>query len=296
MKKEENIRQIDFSKLHQLFHTTNTYPDRVAIFNSIAELGLGNYPNRVHAAVLSICLSGYLKLEINLKTYEVNKGMAMVVTPNQIIQIQEISNDFKCLFIAISQDLIEEITYKVENLTQFILIAKENGLLQLEKNEFEHLIHSYEFIKNKFEYDSENKFHEKVLEHQIISIFYECYGLFLKKIKSINKQSSRKETLFNDFIKLVIENHRKEHSTSFYANKLCVSGKYLSAVVEAVSSKSAKRWIDEYIILNSKVLLKSSDKTIQEIANELSFPDASFFGKYFKRIVKISPKEYRMSR
>lgn len=79
----------------------------------------------------------------------------------------------------------------------------------------------------------------------------------------------------------------------FMQDKLCVTAKYLSLISKEVSGQPAGNWIDEYVILEAKTLLKSSQMSIQEIADSLNFANQSFFGKYFKHHTGISPKEYR---
>lgn len=295
MKNKEVIRQVDFSTLSRL-KDINIYPNRIALFESLNELELGREPNRIHGAALVICVSGSCSIEIDLKYYELIYGNAIVIAPDQIVQLDSLSIDFQLLCLAVSPELINDLTYKVDNLTQFVLTAKNNNLLMLEELEYLRLIDSYTFLKKKLEYENTSIFQKRMLEHLLISIFYECHEFFQKRIMQSENTSTRKEKLFNAFIKLVIENHRLEHTPAYYADKLSVTPKYLSVVTEAVSGKSVKRWIDEYIILDAKVLLTSSDKTIQQIADELNFPDASFFGKYFKRILNISPKDYRKNK
>lgn len=292
MEDAKTIQQVDFSIFSRM-KDINMYPNRIALFESLNELEFEEEPNRIHAAALAICIDGKCEVEIDLKHYELIRGYAVVIVPNQIIQFRQISADFRLVCLAVSEELISDLTYKVENLTQFILTAKENSLLMLNEQENARLINSYMFLKSKLECEKTTIFQKRMLEHLLIAIFYECYEFFQQKIKQTESTSNRKEELFNAFIKLVIDNHRLEHSPAYYANRLAVTPKYLSAVTETVSGKSVKRWIDEYIILDAKVYLTSSDKTIQQIADELNFPDASFFGKYFKRILKISPKEYR---
>jgi AraC-like DNA-binding protein len=74
---------------------------------------------------------------------------------------------------------------------------------------------------------------------------------------------------------------------------LSLTPKYLSQIIKASTGKSANEWIDEYVMLEAKALLKSTTMTIQQISDELNFPSQSFFGKYFKRCEGVSPKEYR---
>ncbi len=69
----------------------------------------------------------------------------------------------------------------------------------------------------------------------------------------------------------------------------------MSTIIKQTSGKTAGDWIDDYILLEAKALLKSTNMTIQQISDELNFPSQSFFGKYFKRLTGVSPKEYRKS-
>ena len=90
-------------------------------------------------------------------------------------------------------------------------------------------------------------------------------------------------------------NYRKERMIEFYSEKLFLTPKHLSKVIRERSGKSAGEWIEDHVMLEAKALLKSTDKTIQQISDELKFPSQSFFGKYFKRRAGVSPKEYRKS-
>lgn len=84
-----------------------------------------------------------------------------------------------------------------------------------------------------------------------------------------------------------------ERSVTFYAEQLCITPKYFSSLVKKLSGKSAAQWIDNYVILEAKNLLKYSDMSIQEIAYRLNFSTQSFFGKYFKHQTGLSPTQYR---
>ena len=90
------------------------------------------------------------------------------------------------------------------------------------------------------------------------------------------------------------EHHRKERRVDFYAEQLFLSPKHFSTVVKKVSGKTAGEWIDEYVILEAKALLKYSVMSIQEVAYFMNFPNPSFFGKYFKHHTGLSPSEYKM--
>lgn len=108
-----------------------------------------------------------------------------------------------------------------------------------------------------------------------------------------NKVLSNDEALMNNFLKEVRQGYKTERKVIYYAERLCISAGYLSTIIKRVSGKSAAGWIDDFVALEAKALLKSSRLTIQQISDELNFPSQSFFGKYFKRVTGLSPKEYR---
>ena len=109
------------------------------------------------------------------------------------------------------------------------------------------------------------------------------------------KGQTRADTLFSKFIGILEKNYREERRVSWYAAQLDISPKYLAEVVKQVSKRTPNDWIDQYVILELRVLLKNSSKSIKEITELLHFPNQSFLGKYFKEHVGLSPSEYRKS-
>lgn len=97
------------------------------------------------------------------------------------------------------------------------------------------------------------------------------------------------------FIRLAQENFRDQRFLDFYAEKMEVTPKHLSRTVKKQTGYTAVEWIERFVILEAKVLLKSSNLNIQQISDELNFRSQSFFGKYFKKFTGMSPKEFRNS-
>lgn len=95
------------------------------------------------------------------------------------------------------------------------------------------------------------------------------------------------------FLNEVKTNYRKERKVSFYANRLNLTAHYLSTSIRRFSGKTPGEWIEGFIAEEARALLKSTNLTIQQISYRLGFPTQSFFGKFFKRVVGLSPKEYR---
>ncbi len=123
-------------------------------------------------------------------------------------------------------------------------------------------------------------------------LFFNTLGIYASRLKtSVHK--SRKEDLLIKFIQILEDNFMTERSVTFYADKLFVTPKHLSAVLKEISEKTAGEWIDLRVILEAKLLLRSTGLNIQEISTKLNFANQSFFGKYFKHLTGMSPRDYR---
>ena len=120
----------------------------------------------------------------------------------------------------------------------------------------------------------------------------EC-GNVMKRRSIQQAATSRQEQILNAFLELLKENCIKEHKVEFYASKLFVTPQYLSLVLKNTSGKTAYQWIVEGIITESKILLKDASATIQQISENLCFPDSSSFSKFFKKQTGLSPFKYR---
>ena len=142
--------------------------------------------------------------------------------------------------------------------------------------------------------DTNNCFRGQILRNNLQSFLLHIYDkthrLFLDRHP---EGISRQEELFKLFIQAIHEHCTRQREVSFYADKLCISSRYLSTVVQNVTGTTAKSIIDRHVILEIKAMLKSTTLSIQEISNHLHFPDSSFFGRYFKKHTGMSPLKYR---
>lgn len=109
------------------------------------------------------------------------------------------------------------------------------------------------------------------------------------------QQSSqtRNQTIFDRFIQLVNQHATREHQIAFYAQRMCITERYLGTIVRQASGVTAKEWIDRALTARIKVELRHTEKTIAQISDEMAFPNPSFFSKYFKRLTGLTPVEFR---
>ena len=187
-------------------------------------------------------------------------------------------NFLESLLVYINGSIPLRIGSRMESITH--IGDQERRMLEIFVRAVRHILNS-----------KDNPFRLQIIQHVIMAIFYSSEQV--RKIDGNEPPRSNADVLSKEFLELVKDNFRRERQLQFYADKLCITPRYLSRVVKECTNSSAAEWIERYVILEARALLKSTNMTIQQISDELNFPSQTFFGKYFKRRVGVSPKEYR---
>lgn len=237
------------------------------------------------------CRQGYAHIVIDLQEYELTPNTQVVLLPGSIVSFTHISHHFLVSYIGFSKLLFQEVTTRLD--PSFFRFLKENPCVALPEERTTSINGLVCGIEDLYR-DREHCFRQQILKNYIQSFLLDIYDkthrIFLQKRP---EGISRQEELFKRFIQLVHKHCISQREVSFYANELFITARYLSTVVQNVTSTTAKSIIDKHVILEIKVLLKSTSLSIQEISNQLCFPDQSFFGRYFKKHTGMSPLQYR---
>lgn len=246
-----------------------------------------NTPIKLRHAMIGICCTGRCDLRLNLQDYEVESPMLITLMPGQIIEGVSHSANFDGYAIILSKRFIDMLN--LPGWQQQYMALYNNPLNKISQEMLQH-VHIFYTILHKAASDAENPFRLQVIEN-LIRVFY--YGGVSKFHQYGRDNTPYKNSIVERFMDLVQEHYREERLIGFYADKLCITPKYLSKLVKENTGRSAGEWIESHVILEARAMLQSSDMTIQQIAASLNFPNQSFFGKYFKRATGISPKQYR---
>ena len=130
----------------------------------------------------------------------------------------------------------------------------------------------------------------------VAAMMHHYDGIYRQHIDLLKASQSREQTIFDRFIYLVNQHATREHQISFYAEKMCLTERYLGTVIRQASGTTAKEWIDRALLEHIKIELKHTDKSIAQISDEMDFPNPAFFSKFFKRLADKTPLEYRLSK
>ena len=259
------------------------------------------HPCRFDGYMLLYCIKGNLRLNVNLTEFQIGDGMIFMNVPGNIIRVNELvdvqQKDLHYICIALSREFVQGLHIDVNKMFNEGLSMLENPSLRLKEGETQLLCRQIDLIINVLK--SDVLFKKECVYSMLSSMFYIIMGVWgdrQSNDRSLGQVThTRSKVIFDQFIKLVSEYHTQYRNVGFYADKLCLTPKYLSKLIKGATGRSAPDWIDAYVILEAKNLLKYSNVTIKEVVYRLNFPNQSVFYKFFKARTGMTPTEYRNS-
>ncbi len=235
--------------------------------------------------------SGNCQAELNFISYDIKAPALIMIRNSQILTIKHISDNLNASIIVMSKRFKENI-FMFMNSSPLYGMLNRYPIVSMPSEVLAKIPDFFADLRSILE-DKENPYVSKALVYTFMSfVFKDIYRCFMP---FKNEMVSNQGRMSEQFIYLAQEHFKTERFLDFYAEKLEVSPKHLSRTVKKQTGYSAVEWIERFVILEAKVLLKSSNLNIQQIADELNFPSQSFFGKYFKKFTGMSPKEFRNS-
>lgn len=228
----------------------------------------------------------------NLQQYHIAEGTLVFVGNGSILQFEsEIPVDVQVSAVMLNYDYMRYIMH--DRLPNMKLGNVRNAMLQLDATQFaivSQMIGTLHLLVSQPDYD------RRTVESLMAAMISYVVDLYQRNVQQHVSSHTRAETIFASFIDLVNQHYAEQHQLHFYADRLCVTDRYLSSLVSQVSQVGAKEWIDRALIAKAKVVLRHSDVTTSQLSDQLNFPNTAFFCKFFKRLVGCTPTEYRQGR
>lgn len=263
--------------------------------SSDSQMQVFRFPCRIDAFIIGVGTEGENSVSFNLHEFRLKKDSMFIFTPKNILQVNS-QQYFKADVIAISPDFMRRINIDIKNMMPLFLKFVENPTLALTPEESRSMRGMIAQIERETR-GPETHFSFDIVSGLIAATIYKVgdimYHYLAEHPEGQNNSHNRAEEYFKQFTHLLGEHFREERSVGFYARQLCITPKYLTTLIKRISGQSVSEWIDNYVILEAKTLLKYSTMSIQEIAYYLNFPNQSFFGSYFKRNTGMSPSQYK---
>ena len=263
--------------------------------NSASEMEIFRFPSRLNALIIGVGTEGETSLTSNLQEFRLKKDSLFIFSPKHILQVQS-NNRFKAHLIVIAPDFLKRINIDTKRMMPLFLQFGSLPCMELTHTESQSLRSFISMVEQELK-GSETDFSSEIIGGLIAATIYKVGDILTHYLTEHPEVDSpihnRAEEYFRQFTELLGEHYKHERSVGFYARQLCITPKYLTTLIKRISGKSVSEWIDNYVILEAKALLKYSGMSIQEIAYCLNFPNQSFFGSYFKRNAGMSPSQYK---
>lgn len=257
-------------------------------------------PMRVNGITMLLCISGSIDLDVNLTPYRILPNSMTIVGNGSILHVRDVDYDnIDAYVFVISSEFLRDINFDINIINSVRYTPDRAPVISLTSDEMALMRHYFDLIHFNTTDNTDAMYVRSISRCLIAAGVYQLMQ-FVRKHADESEPAdqdrrplSRRSSYVRDFMALVRNYHKQERSVAFYASKLYISPKYLSLIIKETTGRSAAQWIDEYVILEAKNLLRFSGKNIQQIAYELNFTNQSSFGKYFKHITGMSPTEFQ---
>ena len=257
------------------------------------------FPCRVDAYLILIGMHGSVTVSCNLNRYELKKNTIFVKTPNDIVQVGD-TDDFRCVAVAFDENFIRKLQIDFRNMVSLFLSIQKSPCIEITEDQLCDLQRIVAAAIGEIRNPDSGPYSDEVIRCLIRCGLYKMCNIVSNYVECLpaapQSAKSRNEAYFQSFMEVLGQHYKTQRTVGFYASQLCITPKYLTTLIKRVSGKSAAQWIDEYVVLEAKNLLRYSNLSVQEIAYHLNFSNQSFFGKYFKHQTGMSPSAYKMQK
>ena len=291
VKKKNNIKDTTLEEARK-WGNSEYLDDGLVLTDRIADAPIPKEPTRMNFILMALCKHGKAQYSIDTREQTVKPGDLLFISERHIVDNYMASPDFECLCIMVSTEFYHGFIQNVKNVSSLLLFSMNNPVVSLTPREIQVYSNYYQTIREKMS-DRGHHYRTNLVKALLLAMFYDMSNVIWRVEQQESKSQTRADVIFANFIRLLEQHFRQERRVSWYAEQLCSTPKYLSEIVKQVSKRTPNEWIDNYVILEIRVLLKNSTKSIKEIAEELQFPNQSFLGKYFKEHIGVSPSQYR---
>ncbi len=248
-----------------------------------------DFLGRYHIHIL--CHAGKAQFSFMGMTYTMEEDDWTIWQMSSQINDTLYSPDFNADFLLVDKDFLLE--YNPEKIwaSKAFVFIKKNPVFHLDERGKAMIEHNFIQIKRRIA--EPHLFQKEILGRQLQIFLFDLWEIYKNAMEHIQQTDDSSALLFTRFMNLLPEYSKTEREVAFYANKLCVSAKYLSEVVKKSSAHPASYWINGYAMQEILALLKRSDLTLAEISNQMNFYNPAHFTRFVKKQTSDSPSELK---
>lgn len=286
------LKEISVENTVRLYPTVKHIDNDIALVDNMKAVAYPSETRRVKSLCLGLCTRGTAQYTLDTVKYTVHAGDIIIINTNQVTDDFFQTDDAEGLGIQISDSFYYEIFSGVHDLSMLFMFSRTHPVFHLNPQQVESIITYFDMIKSKVAM-THHHFRRETVRALMQALIYDTAEAMKHILENDRAKNTRAEAIYLNFIRMVERHFRQERRVGWYAQQLNITPKYLSETIRTVSHRTPNDWIDDYVVLEIRVQLKNTSKNIKEIAEQMNFPNQSFFGKYFREHVGMSPSQYR---
>lgn len=289
--KKDNISIQDVNR--DKYFVVDYSDDDVAVIDNVRMLADWD-TTRVMMNLVCFVIQGKVQFSMNGKKIEMCDNQLLICPPNTMMSDIMHSLDFEfkafCMTNRILQNFLHE---KIKVWTDVLYIHKMH-VITMDVKETRLMTDYINLMHSLMSIEKQNAYHSYVIQALLRSaVLALCGSLKYRIPEKEQRDTLRSESYFQRFLDMINDNIDKYHTVADYANKLCITPKYLSAICKRSTGKTANEWISERLLEEIRFYLEQTDLSIKQISDQLGFSNPSFFGKYVKANIGMSPTRFR---
>jgi AraC-like DNA-binding protein len=238
------------------------------------------------------CLKGSFSFDFNDRSYTCKSGEFVFLFADSKAGDFKFSKGFKAAILLVEKDFLNTNIPDQKLSIDAFLHSKENPVLYLQdEKDKEKVLVNFRLLNERY-LEKDHRYYGEVLRRQMQLFILDMWHTFAKEYEH-RKRTVQSGTLYERFMQLLQENCIKEREVQFYAEKLNITAKYLNYVSKQNTGVTASDWIQRYARERIILLLQDKNLNVAEIADEMNFSSRSFFTRYVKKLLGVTPTEFR---
>ena len=292
------MQRIEEGEFAQSAEISTSYLDEdILIIDNLKVLANPD-PGRLQMNMIASCLEGSLKLDISGRKVEIGKNEIFACPPNTVLNILEVSPDFSCRALCVTNHGIQNILRSHISVWNRAMYVDKVSVVKMTQEDMEFYKGFTELVRlclghSRSEASTWNPYRREIVETLLKSGLLGVCNAFAQQLGGQGDVSTSTGEIFDRFLEMLQQSKVKHLPVEHFAQQLCITPKYLSIVCKRHSGKTAIEWITEYTLSDIIYYLRSTSKSIKEISGILGFSNTSFFGKYVREHLHMSPLKYR---
>lgn len=249
-------------------------------------------PFQVNGVGLVICRQGSFMFALNQKSFSAKAGETLFIPGGSVFQVLQRSEDVEIFIFIYQMDPLRDIIgNSVTSMHLYSRLATEPCYVW-NTGEEDEVLKYMSLLDNtlRIEENIFNHYEQKLL---LLGLTYRLCSIYNRKLITQKASVGHKHDIFIRLMQLIEKYYIEQHGVEFYADKLCLSPKYLSVLAKSICGYTVQELVFKAIVRKSISLLKNTHKSVQEISDYFNFPNASYFGSFFRKQTGMSPQQYR---